>query len=94
MGRLRAALRGALPGATGRQPNIIHTSLLRVVDAAQEQLPAEAVAAVDAACAAWTAQLAGATLAPAAAWFVNEAVFSTVEGDVREELRFGGGGDS
>jgi hypothetical protein len=83
---LRAALRTAFPGATSRQPQIIHTTLFRIVS--PEQLPAETIAAIDAECSRWTERLAGAVMAPRALWFVNEKQFSTIEGD-REVLPLG-----
>ena len=76
---LRAALRTAFPGATHRQPAIIHTTLFRIVS--PEALPADAIAAIGAECQRWTERLAGAVLAPRSLWFVNELQFSTIEGE-------------
>jgi hypothetical protein len=85
---LRARLRAALPGAPPRQPTIWHASLARVLGTAPLR-PADAAAA-GAACARWTARLAGTELAPRAMAHVCEERFGTVEGE-HVELPLGGG---
>ncbi len=68
-----------------RQSTIIHTSLCRLLTA--EQMSVAHVAAVQAVCDSWTAQLRGRRYVPEQLWWVLEREFATVVGQ-RTPLRF------
>ncbi|GBF98403.1 hypothetical protein Rsub_10468 [Raphidocelis subcapitata] len=77
---LRRALLEAFPGApAARQPDIIHSSLFRILTPAQ--LGPEAMAAIAAEAARWTERVRGTVLTCDELWYVVESEFSTIRGE-------------
>jgi len=76
---LRAAARHHLPGAPAKQPDILHSTLVRVLTA--EQMGEPARADVAAFCERATAELRGQTLHVRDLWYVQEFLYSCIEGE-------------
>eukprot|EP00884_Botryococcus_braunii_P011620 jgi/Botrbrau1/20459/Bobra.145_2s0022.2 len=84
---LRKMFRTNLPGSAVHQSEILHCTLARVVHASMIQ--SETLSAIHSACTSWTESLRGKAIAPECLWYIQEDVFSTINGELRT-FRFGG----
>lgn len=75
---LRHTLHNSLPGRPAKQPNIIHSSLCRIL--APHPLDQETVRRVSEVCREWSAKWCGRDFIPKRTWLVYEDKFSIIFG--------------
>lgn len=78
--RLRSAHRKAFPGATKRQPQIIHITLARVLT--HFKFSKHTILTVSDVCWKYTQKMKGKYFYPTSIWYVQEDEYGTVNGDV------------